>query len=93
MKQIELFYLTRCPYCKKARQAIEELVRETPAYAEIEILWIEESEQPELANSRNYYSVPTIFFRGEKLYEAKPFHSYEIIKENIQVACDRILSA
>ena len=93
MKELELFYLARCPYCKNARKAIEELLQQTPAYAEIKILWIEESEQPELANSRDYYSVPSIFFRGEKLYEAKPFHGYETIKENIQSAFDRVLSA
>ena len=28
MKEIELFYLSHCPYCIKARKAVDELKRE-----------------------------------------------------------------
>ena len=92
MKQIELFYLTHCPYCINARRAIEELKSENPAYAEIKIHWIEESEEAELADSRDYYYVPTIFYGDEKLYEAKPTHSYSRIKRSIRDAFDQVLS-
>ena len=40
LKQIELFYLTHCPYCINARRAIEELKSENSAYEEIRIHWI-----------------------------------------------------
>ena len=66
--------------------------RGNPAYADIQIDWIEESEQPEIAQARDYYSVPTIFWQGEKLYEAHFTHSYETIKQNIRGAFDKVLA-
>ena len=92
MKQIELFYLKSCPYCRNAKKAIGELTEENPAYADIRIDWIEESEQPAIAEARDYYSVPTIFWNGEKLYEAHFTHSYADIKNNIRSAFDRVLA-
>ena len=91
MKQIELFYLTRCPYCINAKKAITELIEETPAYGEIEIQWIEEREHPELADARDYYAVPTVFYKEKKLYEAKRDHTFDVIKENIRAAFDAVL--
>ncbi len=93
MKQIELFHLTHCPYCVNARRAIEELKEEIPAYREIRVRWIEETEEAELADRRDYYYVPTIFFRGEKLYEARPGHGYSAIKENIRKALGTVAAA
>ena len=92
MEDIELFYLASCPYCRNAKRAIGELTEENPAYQDIRIDWIEESEQPEIADARDYYSVPTIFYRGEKLYEAHFTHSYDTIKQNIRAAFDRVLA-
>ena len=37
MKEIELFYLKTCPYCRNAKRAIDELIEENPAYADIQI--------------------------------------------------------
>ena len=93
MKQIELFYLTYCPYCDNARKAIAELKEENPSYQEIQILWIEESEEKELADSRDYYYVPAIFHEGKKLYEAKPGHSYQKIKACIQKALEAVMAS
>ena len=70
MKEIELFHLDSCPYCINARRAIEELTEENPAFAGISVRWIEESEEPELADSRDYQYVPCIFYGEKKLYEA-----------------------
>jgi len=92
MKEIELFYLSSCPYCRNAKRAIEELGNENPAYKDIAIDWIEESEQPALAGQRDYYSVPTIFWQGEKLYEAHFTHSYDTIKQSIRAAFDKVLA-
>ena len=92
MKDIELFYLASCPYCRNAKRAIGELAEENPAYRDIRIDWIEESEQPEIADKRDYYSVPTIFYQGEKLYEAHFTHSYDTIKQNIRAAFDKVLA-
>ena len=90
MKQIDIFYLTYCPYCINARKAVNELKEEKPAYREIEIRWIEESEEAELANNRDYYYVPTIFFGERKLYEAKPGDNYARIKENVRNAFEAV---
>ncbi len=92
MKEIEIFYLRSCPYCRNARKAVEELVEENPAYADIAVRWIEETEEPEIAESRDYQSVPTIFRQGEKLYEAHFTHSYDTIKQNVRNAFDRVLA-
>ena len=60
---------------------------------ESRVPWIEESEQPEIAESRDYYSVPSVFFEGRKLYEAHFTHSYGVIKEKLRKAFDEVLSA
>ena len=93
MKEIEIFYLSSCPYCINARKAVAELCEENPAYASLKLDWIEESEQPEIAESRDYYSVPSVFFEGRKLYEAHFTHSYGVIKEKLRKAFDEVLSA
>ena len=91
-KEIVLFYLSGCPYCRKAKKAIDELLEETPAYSAISIRWIEESLEPELAACYDYYNVPTIYYEGYKLYEAKPFHDYDTIKDSIRKAFDSVLA-
>ena len=91
MRKITLFYLTDCPYCRNARRALEELKKENPAYDEITIDWIEESEQPELAEKYDYYYVPTMYVEGRKLYEAKPSECYEMCKENVKAVLDAVL--
>ena len=92
MKEIEIFYLRTCPYCRNARKAVAELMDENPAYADIAVRWIEEREEPAVAESRDYWSVPAIFLQGEKLYEAHFTHSYETIKQNVRAAFDRVLA-
>ena len=91
MKEIKLFYLTHCPYCHNARRAIEELIRDNPAYGDICVVWSEESEKPELAEQYDYYYVPSVFFAGEKLYEAHPSESYEDCRKNMKAAFDAVL--
>ncbi|MCR5577422.1 MAG: thioredoxin family protein [Oscillospiraceae bacterium] len=93
MKEVEIFYLTGCPYCKNARRAVEELCAENSAYRELKLNWIEERERPEIAEKYDYYSVPSLFYGGEKLYEAHRTHSYDVIKQHIRSAFDHVLSA
>ena len=93
MKEIEIFYLSSCPYCRNARKAIAELCEEKPAYDSLQLKWIEESEQPAIAEQYDYYSVPSLFYKGEKLYEAHFTHSYDVIKEHIRGAFEQVLSA
>ena len=93
MKELELFYLHGCPYCVKARKAIGELLEEYTAFEEITIKWIEESEEPALTTGRDYYYVPSLFFQGEKLYEAQPGQSYEDVRDHIRAALEHALQA
>ncbi len=69
MKDVKLFYLRNCPFCKKALRYIEELKARHPELAAIEIEMIEESEQVEVANSYDYYYVPTFYVGGQKVHE------------------------
>jgi len=90
MKTITLFYLEGCPYCINAKKALSELQREKPEYQEVQIRWIEESQESELAGSYDYYYVPTIYYESKKLYEAHPSESYEDIKEKIRTALEAV---
>ena len=92
MKEIKLFYLEHCPYCVNARKALDALLKEKPEYREIGIDWVEESRQRALADSYDYYNVPTVFYGNRKLYEARPGHSYEAIRENRDRALQTVLS-
>lgn len=69
MKKVTMMYLKNCPYCKQAMKWMEELFQENPAYKDIEITYIEESEQPQIADSLDYWYVPTYFVDGLKLHE------------------------
>ena len=89
---IELFYLNGCPYCRKAERAIQKLYAENPAYAALPLRWIEEREESALASARDYFRVPTLFYRGEKLYEAELGQSEDTIREHIRTAFERVLS-
>lgn len=72
MKNIEMFYLKNCPYCKKAITFLDELRSGDIRFKNIHISMIEESEQKELADSRDYYYVPTFYVDGKKVFEGAP---------------------
>ena len=93
MREIEIFYLTGCPYCNNARKAIAELLQEEPGYGALALRWIEENQEPALANERDYYRVPSLFYRGDKLYECSPLEGYDAIKAHLKAAFDRALVA
>ena len=92
MRKLTMFYLENCPYCRNARAALDALRKLDPAYEAVEIDMIEESRQPELAAQYDYYSVPTIYAGDRKLYEAKLFDSYDVIKDNLKAALDAALT-
>ena len=89
MGKITIFYLERCPYCRNAQKAVAALKAEKAAYDAVDIEWIEESRQPDIAGKYDYYYVPTAFMGGEKLYECSPADDYEAIRKNIKAALDR----
>ena len=73
MKKIKLFYLEKCPFCTKAFRQIEELKNEYPEFKDIVFETIEESQQPEIADTFDYYYVPTIYVDDKKVHEGGIF--------------------
>lgn len=69
MKPVKLFYLRSCPFCKKALRYIEEARAAHPELEAVEIEMIEESEEPEVADTFDYYYVPTFYVDGVKVHE------------------------
>jgi len=67
--KLTLFILRDCPFCKKALKYIEELKEEHPEFQPIELDIIDELEQKELADSYDYYYVPTFYLGKKKLHE------------------------
>ena len=69
MKNVKLFYLKHCPFCKKAIRYIDELKAQYAELASVEIDMIEESEQADVADKFDYYYVPTFYVDGVKVHE------------------------
>ena len=56
MKQLEIFYQDKCPYCKKALKYIQELQEENDTYRLI-------------VPKFDYFYVPAFFIDGKKVHE------------------------
>ena len=91
MKELTVFYLETCPYCKNARKALAQLMEENDRYKSTPVKWVEESRNAELADHYDYYRVPSIFCGEEKLYEASPSQDFFSIKESIRKVLDAAL--
>lgn len=66
---MKLFILEHCPHCRRARQWIKELYEENPQYQSIPLEIIDEEKEVSLANSYDYYYVPSLFDGTTKLHE------------------------
>ena len=51
---------------------VTELIEEHPEFAAVEIETIDEKQNAELADSYDYFYVPTYYVEGEKLHEGVP---------------------
>ena len=85
MMKLTLFVLEHCPFCRRARQYIQELKEEYPEFQSIEIEVIDEEKQKELADSYDYYYVPTFYLCKQKLHEAG------INKEEVKALFQKVL--
>lgn len=65
----KLFILKSCPYCVEALKWMNELKAEDVRFADLSPEIIDEGEQPALADSFDYYYVPTFYLNGKKLHE------------------------
>lgn len=86
MKEITHFYLKGCPHCRKADELIAELADENPQFGDIPINKIEERENPEIANTYDYYYVPCLWIGNRKLHEGVP--TKEKIRKAIEAALE-----
>jgi len=68
MKHVKLFYLDHCPHCKKTKRDLDELMKDEK-YSKIQIEWIEESKEKEIADQYDYYYVPCFYVDEIKMKE------------------------
>jgi Glutaredoxin. len=68
MKKITMFMFAACPYCKKAIDIQQKLLRQEK-YSGVEIEMIDEKKHPDIANRYDYFYVPTYYVDGKKLHE------------------------
>ena len=86
MPKLTLFILESCPYCIRARNYLSELQNEDPNYKSVEIYLIDERLNRALANSYDYYLVPTFYLDKTKLFEGI------MTKEDVKKVLDQALS-
>lgn len=87
MRDLTLFYLESCPFCKRARLYLDELKEENPAYGEIALVMVEEREKKKLADSFDYFYVPCFYLGEDKVAEGS------IDKDGVRQVLDMALKA
>ena len=85
MKDLKLFILINCPYCQQALKYIEELQQEEK-YRDIKYQLIDERKEKALADSYDYYYVPTFYLDEQKVHEGI------VSKEQVQAIFDQALN-
>lgn len=68
MQKITMFMFDECPHCQLALRCLDQLCHED-AYKDLEIVKINEKEQPDLADQYDYYYVPTFYVGEKKVHE------------------------
>lgn len=84
MKTILMFTMASCPYCKRAVRYMEELMKETPKYKDIPLKVIDENLEPDIADTYDYYYVPTYYVDEKKVHEGAA--SKEDVKRVFEMA-------
>ncbi|MBE3100994.1 MAG: thioredoxin family protein [Firmicutes bacterium] len=72
MKKILMFKMETCPHCRNADLYMKELYESHPEYKNLDIEVIDEVKQPDLADTYDYYFVPTYYLDGVKFHEGVP---------------------
>jgi len=84
MKNVKLFYQETCPHCKRALKWMEEVAQEHPDLQSVHVEMIEERKNPAIADSYDYWYVPTFFVEGRKVHEG--IASKEIVERILRSA-------
>jgi len=69
MKKVMLFKLRYCGFCRQALSYVDEIVKNCPEYANLEIELIDEGEERSRARAYDYYYVPTFYIDSVKVHE------------------------
>ena len=64
MKELKVFILKGCPYCRIALEAID-----NATFKDVNVVIIDERENPEVADKYDYYYVPSFYLDGVKIHE------------------------
>ena len=86
MAEITMFVLKHCPHCLLAKKLLAQLRSEDARYAAIPIREIEERENKQLADSYDYWLVPSFFLGERKLHEGHA--EYDDIKRVLDAAIE-----
>lgn len=85
MKDVLMMVLEDCPYCHQAYRIMDELKAEHPEYNEVSVRIADEEKESDLADTLDYYYVPTFFVDGVKVHEGVP------TKEKVQAVYEAAL--
>lgn len=69
MKDILLFILPDCPYCKLALRIQDQLLESHPEWRDLPLRIVDEGVEVDFANAHDYYYVPTWYVGSEKAFE------------------------
>lgn len=72
MKKVLMMIQESCPYCKEALKIMDQLMAQHPEYKDIEVRIADENKESALADTLDYYYVPTYYVDGEKVHEGVP---------------------
>lgn len=72
MKHVIMFETSWCPHCQRAHNFLNDLLHDNPAYKDVEIQFIDEELNPDIARKYDYYYVPTFYVDSDKLHEGVP---------------------
>lgn len=72
VKKVLMMIQETCPYCKRALAMMDELKKERPEFEAVQVEIVDENRNKALADSLDYWYVPTYFVDGEKVHEGVP---------------------
>lgn len=64
MKEVKLFIMKTCPYCQKALKYISKY-----PFKDAKLIIIDENEDRQLADTYDYYYVPSFYLNDVKIHE------------------------
>ena len=69
MQAILMFEMAGCPHGRLAHKLMDELLEEHPGWKDIPVRVVDERREAALADSYDYYYVPSYYVNGKKVHE------------------------